>query len=185
MAHAALHPKLYRVCLQNPTHRVEMKSPFVAALVAVVLVAGAGAYLLFDASSSSTSRPSENITTSQTPSFTTTPTRQTQSIQSTTYKVTAATAQVTVGDVNCNANQGTCVITLVNSGGTPVGATSCTLNGQQGVFAPTPVNVPPGGSADVSCAPAKGGAIPIPGFHVEGLIQLTDGSSVSYASRWA
>jgi hypothetical protein len=160
-----------------------MKGPLVAALVVVVMV-GAGAYLFFDQSSPSTSRLSED-STSQTSSSTTTPVPQTQSIRSTTYKVTAATAQVILGSVNCNANQGTCVITLVNSGGTPVGATSCTLNGQQGVFAPAPVNVPSGGSADVSCAPAKGGAIPIPGFHVEGLIQLTDGSSVSYASRWA
>jgi hypothetical protein len=163
-----------------------MKGPLVvAALVVVVLVAGAGAYLFFDAPSPSTSRLSDDITTSQTSSSTTISIPQTQSTQSTTYKITATTAQVTAGVVNCNANQGTCVITLVNAGGTSVEATSCTLNGQPGVFAPAPINVPPGGSADVSCAPPKGGAIPIPGFHVEGLVQLSDGSSVSYASRWA
>jgi hypothetical protein len=73
----------------------------------------------------------------------------------------------------------------VNTGGAAVQATGCTLNGQLGVFAPANSNVPAGGSAIVSCAPSAGGAIPIPGFHVEGSIKLSDGSSVSYIGTWA
>jgi len=160
-----------------------MKGSLVAALVVVVLVAGAGAYLFFDAPSPSTSRLSDDITTSQTSSSTIS-IPQTQSTQSSKYKITATTAQVTAGVVNCNANQGTCVITLVNAGGTSVVATSCTLNGQPGVFAPAPSNIPPDSSVNVSCAPSAGGAIPIPGFHVGGSIELSDGSSVHYIGTW-
>ena len=184
MVHVALHPKLYRVYLRNAPDWVEMKGSLVAALVVVVLVAGAGAYLFFDAPSPSTSRLSDDITTSQTSSSTTISILQTQSTRSTTYKITATTAQVTASVVNCNANQGTCVITLVNAGGTSVVATSCTLNGQPGVFAPAPSNIPPDSSVNVSCAPSAGGAIPIPGFHVGGSIELSDGSSVHYIGTW-
>jgi len=162
-----------------------MKRPLVAGLV-VVLFVGAGAYLFSQASSPAISSSLSNDTrTSLSSSFNTIPIPQTQSTQRTTYQIMAATAQISVSVVNCNVNQGTCTITLVNAGGTSVGATGCTLNGQAGVFGPAPGNVPPGGSVDISCAPAKGGAIPIPGFHVEGLIQQSDGSSVSYIGRWA
>jgi hypothetical protein len=167
-----------------------MKGPLVAALV-VILLAGVGSAYLF-LSSPSTSSLSSVTGTSQSSSSTTVPVSQTQSTisqtqstqRTTSIQITNATAQVTASVVTCNADKGTCVITLVNTGGTAVDATSCTLNGLPGVFVPAPSNIPSGGSVSVSCAPSKGGAIPIPGFHVEGFIQLSNGSSVHYTSNW-
>jgi hypothetical protein len=161
-----------------------LKGPLVAALV-VVLLAGAGSAYLFLNSPSTSGRSSENGT-NQSSSSTTVPIPQTQTTQRTTsVKVTNATAQIAASVVTCNADKGACVITLVNTGGTAVGASGCTLNGLPGVFVPAPGDVPPGGSVNVSCAPSTGGAIPIPGFHVEGSIQLSDGSSVHYTGTWA
>lgn len=64
-------------------------------------------------------------------------------------------------------------------------ATGCTINGLSGVFVPSQGPIKPDGSATVTCAPGAGGAIPIPGFHVEGNIELSDGSSVHYSGNWA
>jgi hypothetical protein len=145
-----------------------MKGPLVAALVVILLVGAGGAYLLLhSASTSSTSSTGTNQSTSSTSSLT-----QTQN----------APAHITLSFVTCTSDAGTCVITLVNSGGTAVGATGCTLNGVTGVFVPS--SIPPGGIVNVSCAPPKGTAIPIPGFHVEGFVQLGDGSSVQYTGSW-
>ncbi len=160
-----------------------MKGPLVAALVVIVLIAtGIGYFLLLPPSASNSPA---NSGTGISSTFITLSTPQTQSTkQATSTQVTSGPAQVSVSTVACNTNDGKCTITLVNTGGTAVGATGCTLNGQPGVFTPPPGDVPPGGSANVSCAPPTGGAIPIPGFRVEGSIQLTDGSSVHYISAW-
>lgn len=166
-----------------------MKGPLVVVLVVVILLAAAGGAYLFLYSSSTPTQSSSSVTT-QSSSTTAPPTSQTQTTQSTTrttsaIQTTNAAAQVAASGVACNAGSGTCVITLVNTGGTSVGATSCTINGLPGVFAPAGAQVPPGGKVDVSCSPSAGGAIPIPQFHVEGLIQLSDGASVRYAGNWA
>jgi hypothetical protein len=161
-----------------------MKRPLVAGLVVAILLAGAGAYLFVNAPPPPNSSPSNDIGTSTSSSSTTIPSPQTHATQRTTSEARAATAEITVSVVNCNVNQGTCTITLVNAGGTSVGATGCTLNGQPGVFAPAPSNIPPDSSVNVSCAPSAGGAIPLPGFHVGGSIELSDGSSVHYIGKW-
>jgi hypothetical protein len=164
-----------------------MKGPLVAAALVVILLAGAGgAYLFLHSPSTPTTSPSSNAGTSQSSSSTAVTISQTQSTQrTTTYsQFTNATAQVTASVVSCDANKGTCIIRLVNTGGTAVAATGCTLNGLPGVFVAASGDVPPGGSVNVSCAPSAGGAIPIPGFHVEGFIQLSDGSSVHYTGTW-
>ena len=165
-----------------------MKGPLVAVLVVVLLAAAGGAYLFLY--SSSTPAQSSSSVTTQSSSTTAPPTSQTQITQSTTRTTSAtqttnAAAQVAASVVACNAGSGTCIITLVNTGGTAVGATSCTINGLPGVFAPAGAQVPPNGKVDVSCSPSAGGAIPIPRFHVEGLIQLSNGASVRYAGNWA
>jgi len=146
-----------------------MKGPLVTALV-VLLLAGAGGAYLFLHSPPTSSRSSDTGTSAST--------------SSTSLVVAHTPANVTASFVACIANKGTCTITLVNSGGTAIGATGCTLNGLPGVFTPGPGSVPPGGLVNVSCAPSTGGAIPIPGFHVEGFIQLSDGSSVHYTGSW-
>jgi len=148
-----------------------MKGPFVATLVVILLVGAGGAYLLLH--SPSTSSMSSGTGTSQSTSSTSLPIPQIQ----------GAPAHVTVSYVACISNQGTCAISLANSGGT-VEATGCTLNGSTGVFAPKPSSLPAGGLVNVSCAPSTGTALSIPGFHVEGSVQLSDGSSVQYTGSW-
>jgi cytoskeletal protein RodZ len=164
-----------------------MKSPLVAGLVVILLAVAGGAYLLLY--SPSTSTPSSSSLATQSSSSKTS-ISQTQTTQLTTQttstiQITNANAQVTVSALACSASSGTCVITLVNTGGTAVGATSCTLNGLTGVFATAGAQVPPGGKVNVSCSPAAGGAVPIPGFHVEGFIQLSNGASVHYTGNWS
>ncbi|MDA4117048.1 MAG: hypothetical protein OK455_01740 [Thaumarchaeota archaeon] len=163
-----------------------MKGPLVAAALVVILLAGAGgAYLFLHSPSTPTSSTSSNTGTSQSSSSTSITISQTQSTQRTTNsQFTSATAQVTASVVACDANKGACIIRLVNAGGTAAAATGCTLNGLPGVFVAASGGVPPGGSVNVSCAPSAGGAVPIPGFHVEGFIQLGDGSSVHYTGTW-
>ena len=169
-----------------------MRGPIVAGLVIILLAVAGGAYLFLHSpstspsgtslatqSSSSTTSPISQIQTTQLTSRTTSTTSTTSTIQ-----ITNATAQVAVSILACNAGSGVCIVTLVNTGGTAVGATSCTLNGLPGVFAPAGAQVPPGGKVNVSCSPAAGGAIPIPGFHVEGFIQLSNGASVHYTGNW-
>ena len=161
-----------------------MKVRVVAAIV-VILLAGAGIayFLLF---SPPTSNPTTDTGTNASSTFITITTPQTQNTrQTTSARVTSMTAEVTANIAFCNASDKACTITLVNTGGIAVEATGCTLNGQPGVFAPPSSNVPPGGSVNVSCAPSAGGAIPIPGFHVEGSIRLSDGSLVNYIGTWA
>jgi hypothetical protein len=157
---------------------MEMKGPIAATLVVILLAGAGGAYLFLG--SPSTSSVSSDTGSGASSSSTTFPTSQ----QATYVQITNATAQVTGNIVTCNANDGKCVITLVNAGGVDIVATGCTLNGQPGVFAPAPSNIPPDSSVNVSCAPSAGGAIPIPGFHVGGSIELSDGSSVHYMGKW-
>jgi len=166
-----------------------MKGPLVAGLALVLLAAAGGAYLfLYSPGPTQTSVSLTN----QSSSSTTASIPQTRSTQLTTrttttstIQITNPTAQISVSALACNAGDGKCLITLVNSGGTPAEATSCTLNGLPGVFAPENGQVPPGGRLIVSCAPSQGGAVPIPGFHVEGFVQLSNGSSVHYTGNWA
>ena len=146
-----------------------MKGSIVAALVVVLIAGAGGAYLLLHSSSASSSTG-----TSQ----------STNSTSSSTPQIQGAPAHVTVSYVSCDSNQATCVISLVNSGGTTIKATGCTLNGSPGVFAPKPSNIPPQALVNVSCSPSNGNAVSIPGFHVAGTIQLSDGSSVQYTSTW-
>ncbi len=162
-----------------------MKGPLVAVLVVIILLVGAGSTYLFLYLPSASTQSSDTGTSQSSSSTTTVPVPQTQSTQQTTSKVTITTAQVTASVVTCNADSKACIIKLVNTGGAAVGATACTLNGLPGVFVPPPGEIPPGGAVNVSCSPSEGGAIPIPGFHVEGFIQLSDGSSVHYTSTWA
>lgn len=164
-----------------------MKGPLVAVLVVIILLVGAGSTYLFLYSPSASTQSSDTGTSqsSSSTTITTVPVPQTQSTQQTTSKVTVTTAQVTASVVTCNADSKACIIKLVNTGGAAVGATGCTLNGLPGFFVPPPGEIPPGGAVNVSCSPSEGGAIPIPGFHVEGFIQLSDGSSVHYTGTWA
>ncbi len=149
-----------------------MKGPLVAALVVVLLAGAGGAYLLLH--SPSTSSGSSSTTSTQSTSSTSSPIAQIQS----------SPADVTVNLVMCVSAQGTCVVTLENSGGTTVGATSCTLNGLSAVLAPSPGGVPAGGIVNVSCSPSSGTALSIPGFHVQGSIQFSDDSSVQFTGTW-
>jgi len=164
-----IRPKTYRV--RKYTARVEMKGPLVAALV-VILLAGAGGAYLFLHSASASGRSS--TVTSQ----------STSSTSSSISQIQNTPAHVTVSFVACTSDKGTCVITMMNSGGTAVRATGCTMSGLSGVLVSGPSSIPPGGIVNVSCAPSTGGAIPIPGFHAEGLIQLSDGSSVQFTGSW-
>jgi len=159
-----------------------MKGALVVGLVVVVLAGAGSAYLLLSSPSTS-ARPSSSVTSQ--PSSPTTVPSQTHNQSATSMQTTNSGPAVTVSALACVADSKTCTITLMNSGGTAVEATGCTLNGQPGMFAPATSPIPPGGSANVSCSPSAGGAIPIPRFHVEGFIQLSDGSSVRYSGNWA
>src|ERR1022692_3809878 len=109
-----------------------MKGPLVAALVVILLAGAGGAYLLLHSPSTSSS---SSTGTSQSTSSTSLPIPQTQNTP----------AHVIASFVACISDKGTCVITLVNSGGTAVGATGCTLSGLSGVLVFGPSSVPPGG----------------------------------------
>jgi hypothetical protein len=159
-------PKTYRI--RKSTTPGEMRGLIVATLVVILLAIAGGAYLLLRSPSTSSSTGTSESTSSTSSSI---------------AQVGGAPAHVTVSHVACTSNQGTCVISLVNSGGT-VEATGCTMNGSPGVFAPKPSSVPPGGLVNVSCTSPTGTAVSIPGFHVSGSIQLSDGSSVQYAGTW-
>jgi hypothetical protein len=148
-----------------------MKGLLVAALVVVLLAGAGGAYLLLHSPSTPGSSPTG---TSQ----------STSSTSSSIPQIQNTPAHITVSFVACSSDKGTCVITLMNSGGTAVGATGCTMSGLSGVLASGPSSIPPRGIVNVSCAPSAGGAIPIPGFHVEGVIQFSDGSSVQFTGSW-
>jgi hypothetical protein len=148
-----------------------MKGPLVAVVVVILLAGAGGAYLFLHSPSTS---DSSSTGTSQ----------STISTSSSIPQIQNTPAHVTVSFVACSSDKGTCVITLMNSGGTAVGATGCTLGGLQGVLASGPSSVPAGGIVNVSCAPSTGGALPIPGFHAEGAIQFSDGSSVQFAGTW-
>jgi len=154
----------------------------VVGLVVVVLAGAGSAYLLLSSPSTPTG-PSGSLTSQ--PSSPTTAPSQTPSQSTTSVKTANSGPAVTLSALACVADTKTCTITLMNSGGTALEATSCTLNGQPGIFAPATSQIPPGGSANVSCSPSAGGAIPIPRFHVEGFIQMSDGSSVRYSGNWA
>jgi hypothetical protein len=147
-----------------------MKGTLVAVLLVVLLAGAGGAYLLLHSSSPPNTSTGTGINESAS--------------SSSTPQVQGAPAHVTVSHVSCNSNQALCVISLVNSGGTAVGATGCTLNGSPGVFAPKPSNIPPQALVNVSCSPSNGNALSIPGFHVTGTILLSDGSSVQYTGSW-
>ncbi|MDA4136379.1 MAG: hypothetical protein OK449_05195 [Thaumarchaeota archaeon] len=143
-----------------------MKGSLVATLVVVLIVVAGGAYLLIHSTSTSS-----GTGTSQSTSFSSSSVAQIQ-----------GTPDVAVNNVACTSNQRTCVVSLVNSGGT-VQATGCTLNGSPGVFAPKPSSIPSGGLVNVTCAPTSN-SVSIPGFHVSGSIQLGDGSSVQFTGTW-
>ncbi|HUI00852.1 MAG TPA: hypothetical protein VLX56_04405 [Nitrososphaerales archaeon] len=158
-----------------------MKGFAVAAAVVVIIVLAAGSYLLLRPSSSSSSSTSTQTTQ---PVQTMSSTVQSTSQTTTSLQLTGGPAQISVGATTCTASTGKCMVTLVNSGGTSANATGCTIDGQAGVFSPASAQVQPGKSVNVSCSPAPGGAIPIPGFHVEGTIALSDGSSAHYTGNW-
>lgn len=155
---------------EESPHRAEMKGPLVAVLVVILLAGAGGAYLLLRSpstpggGSSSTGNQSSSSTSSQI--------------------LVGPPAHVTVSNVVCTSNTGECVISLVNSGGTSIGATGCTMNGSSGDFAPKPSSVPPGGLVNVSCTASTGNGVSIPGFHVGGSILFSDGSSVQYVGSW-
>lgn len=148
-----------------------MKGPLVAALVVILFAGVVGAYLFLHSPSTS---GSSSTGTSQ----------STSSTSASISQIQNAPAHVTVSFVACTSDEKTCVITLMNSGGTAVRATGCTLSGLSGVLASGPSSVPPGGIVNVSCAPSTGGALPIPGFHAEGAVQFSDGSSVQFTGTW-
>jgi hypothetical protein len=162
-------PKL--IASENVPHRAEMKGSLVAVLVVILLGVAGGAYLLLH--SPSTSSTSNSTGTNQ----------STSSTSSAIPQIQGTPAHVTLNNVMCTSNQGACVISLVNSGGTTE-ATGCTINGSPGVLAPKPSSVPAGGLVNVSCAPSSGAALSIPGFHVSGSIQFSDGSSVPFTGTW-
>jgi hypothetical protein len=143
-----------------------MKGQVVAVLVVILLAGALGAYLLLAPSTSG------NTTTDHS-----------SSSSSATLQVQGAPAHVTVSNVSCNSSQGTCVVSLVNSGGA-VEATGCTMNGSAGVLAPKPASIPAGGLVNVTCAPSSGTSLSIPGYHLNGSIQLGDGSSVEFVGTW-
>jgi hypothetical protein len=169
-----------------------MKGLVVTGLVVLVLllVVG-GAYFLLRSPSqtrtaSSTGQQQQQASSSTifisiSHSESTSQTTSSSHLQTTT---TNGPAKVDVSAITCVAADGKCVGTLVNTGGTTVKTTGCIFNGQTGVFSSVGGQVPPGGSLDVTCGPAQGGAIPISGFHLEVIIQLSDGSSVKYAGNW-
>ncbi|MGH9919163.1 MAG: hypothetical protein ACRD6W_09885, partial [Nitrososphaerales archaeon] len=138
----------------------------VAAAVVVLIVVVGGAFLLLRSPSTSSGTSTSQSTNS-----------------SSSISQIQGTPDVTVNNVACNSDQGTCVVSLVNSGGT-VEATGCTMNGSPGVFAPKPSSIPSGGLVNVTCAPSSGKSASIPGFHVSGSVQLGDDSSVQFTGTW-
>lgn len=152
-----------------------MKNTLVVGLL-IVIIAAVGITYLFVFSPTPAGPSTSGISSSSS----TSPSQQT----TTASLVLGGSAHVTANFVTCTSQSKECTITLLNTGNGAADATGCTLNGQTGVFGPGPTLIPPGGSASVSCAPAAGGAVPVPGFHVEGLIQLSDGSSVQYLGNW-
>jgi hypothetical protein len=143
-----------------------MKGSVVAAVVLVLIVVAGGAYLLLH------SPPTSSVTA----------TSQSTSSTSSSISQIQGTPDVSVNNVACNSDQGMCVVSLANSGGT-VQATGCTMNGSPGVFAPKPSSIPSGGLVNVTCAPPSN-TESIPGFHVSGSIQLGDDSSVQFTGTW-
>jgi len=142
----------------------------IVALLAVVLLAGAGgAYLLLHSASTS--------------SASVTGTSQSTRSSSSSVSQVGTPAQVAVSYVSCVSSQATCVISLMNSGGTSVEATGCTVNDSSGIISPKPTDLPSQALVNVSCSPSSK-SLAIPGFHVTGAIQLSDGSTVQFTGDW-
>jgi hypothetical protein len=142
-----------------------MKGSLVAALVVVLIVVAGGAYLLLRSPTSSGTETSQSTSSS-----------------SSSISQIQGMPDVSVNNVACNSDQGMCVVSLANSGGT-VEATGCTMNGSPGIFAPKASSIPSGGLVNVTCAPSSN-AESIPGFHVSGSILLGDDSSVQFTGTW-